>query len=222
MLTNAAECAETVREEELPVPLATRKQEPDLSGDKPRTEADGIHLTHRLVVLIMGKWCAHNEFAHVVVVVVVGEQDTLVDALLMVGSEVKWSAESDLECAGQSSVHEVLHCLHGEIELLSGLPVVAHHDCQMRMKSVLGHPCEALLHVLHLVALVQTHECLVIRGLEPEQHEPEVRLGHQLNGLFVEVFEPSVDAEVAVLLVQTTVDDALRKLPRFTSAIPHT
>lgn len=181
-----------------------------------------VHLAHGLVVTVVRDGGAHDELAHVEVVVVLGQEHTVLDALLVVGRVVQRGAQRDLQRAGQAADHHALNLGDGVIQLLLGLPVVADHDGQVRMHAVLGHPLQAVLHVLQLVALVKALQGLLVRGLVSEQNEAEVRLAHEPDGVLVEVLEAGVDAEVAATLVQASVDEALGKLSGLFAAVPDT
>lgn len=97
MLAHSPDGTHPIGKQELPVALAERDQKPELSQYEQRVEGNGIHITDRLVVSVMRNRRAHDELAHVVVVVVVGQQHALADAFLVVGRVIKWCTKRDLQ-----------------------------------------------------------------------------------------------------------------------------
>jgi hypothetical protein len=102
----------------------------------------------------MLKWGFYNQFTHVMIVVVVCEQNTIIYALLVIWSEVQWGANCYLQSTSKTSEHQVTYSLNCKVKLLFGLPVVAHHDGQVWMKAIFGHPGKTSFNVFHLIALV--------------------------------------------------------------------
>ena len=77
-----------------------------------------IHFTHRLIIHIMRNRCFHDEFAHIVIVVVPGQQNIFSETFFMICREIQWRAKSNLKGAGQSAEHQIFDERNGVIELI--------------------------------------------------------------------------------------------------------
>ena len=133
MLSNATQRSATVDEQKLPVTSSECEKKSQLSEDKFGVNGDSVHFSNGLVVLVMRDWCLDNHFTHVVIVVIISEHHTLVDAFLVVWGVVEWSTNGYLQGSGQTSEHQTANRLDSEIKLFLSLPVVANHDGEVRV-----------------------------------------------------------------------------------------
>jgi len=136
MVSNPAQCAPAIAEQELPVAFAARKEIPHLASHKTRINGDSIHLADRGVVIFMRYRSLDDELTHIKVIVVIREHYTVFDTLVMVGREVKRRAYGYLQCSRQSLEHHVSHRLNCQIKHRLCLPVVADHDGQVWVQPV--------------------------------------------------------------------------------------
>lgn len=126
-----------------------------MSEEEFGVEGDFVHFSNRIVVSFVRDGGFDDEFTHVKVIIVVGKEQAFINDLLMIGGVVEWGAEGDLEGAGQAGEHQVFDLVNGLVKHGLGFPVVADHDGEVRMKTVLGEPAEAFFSELVLVAFVE-------------------------------------------------------------------
>ena len=105
MLADAADGPRSVGEQKLPVGFVLQRQKIQLASYKSRVKSNSIHLPYRRIICVMRKRGFNDQFAHVEVVIILSQQDFVVNALLMVGSEIQWGTKGDLKRAGQPFEH---------------------------------------------------------------------------------------------------------------------
>ena len=108
----------------------------------------------------------------------------------------------------------------GLVKHFLGFPIVADHDGEMGVETVLGEPAEAFFSKLVLVAFVEPSEGFITTGFQADEDKAKIGFGQKFDCFLIKILKSGIETEITSFFVQSPIDDALGEFAGVFSPIP--